>query len=50
LDDEFFIKLSNGFATVLTGIDKFIEGAGGIKTILVGIAGVVISTFAHKIP
>lgn len=50
LDDEFFIKLTNGFANVLGGLDAFIEGAGGLKSILVGIGGIVLSTFANRIP
>jgi hypothetical protein len=50
LDDKFFISLNNGFANVLNGIDAFIDGAGGFKTILVGISGIIISTFANKIP
>ena len=50
LDDKFFISLNNGFANLLNGIDAFIDGAGGVKTILVGIAGIIISTFANKIP
>ena len=50
LDDDFFISLNNGFAGLLTGIDAFIDGAGGVKTILTGLASIVISNFAHKIP
>jgi hypothetical protein len=50
LDDKFFIGLNNGFANLLNGIDAFIDKAGGIKTILVGVAGIIISTFANKIP
>lgn len=50
LDDDFFITLNNGFANLLGGIDAFIDGAGGLKTILISIAGVVMSSFANKIP
>ena len=50
LDDDFFISLTNGFANVLNGIDAFIDGAGGIKTVLIGIASIITTTFAHKIP
>lgn len=50
LDDEFFIKLTNGFANVLGGIDAFIEGAGGLKSILIGISGIIMSIFANRIP
>ena len=50
LDDKFFISLNNGFAIVLKGIDAFIDGAGGVKTVLTGIAGIIMTTFANKIP
>ena len=50
LDDDFFISLNNGFANLLSGLDAFIDGAGGVKTVLTGIAGIVISVFAHQIP
>ena len=50
LDDKFFISLNNGFANLLNGIDAFIDKVGGIKTILVGVAGIIISIFANKIP
>lgn len=50
LDDDFFISIANGFANLLGGLDAFIDSAGGVKTILTGIAGVVLSTFAHQIP
>ena len=50
LDDKFFISINNGFANLLGGLDAFIDGAGGVKTVLTGIAGIIISTFANKIP
>ena len=50
LDDNFFISISNGFANLLGGLDAFIENAGGVKTVLVGIAGIVSSVFANQIP
>ena len=50
LDDNFFISLTNGFANLLGGIDAFIDGAGGVKTVLLGIGGIVMSMFANKIP
>ena len=50
LKDDFFIDLTDGFATVLRGIDAFIDGAGGVKTVLTGIAGIIMTTFANKIP
>jgi hypothetical protein len=47
INDEFFISISNGFANLLNGIDVFIDGAGGVKTVLTGLAGIALSTFAH---
>ena len=50
LDDDFFIDINNGFANMLTGLDAFIDGAGGLKTVIVGISSIIISNFANKIP
>lgn len=50
LDDDFFISINNGFANLLGGLDAFIDGAGGIKIVLTGLASVALSTFAHQIP
>ena len=50
IDDKFFISLNNGFANLLGGLDAFIDSAGGVKTVLIGIAGIVSSVFANKIP
>ena len=50
VDDKFFISLNNGFANLLGGLDAFIDSAGGVKTVLIGIAGIVSSVFANKIP
>ena len=50
LDDKFFISLNNGFANLLGGLDAFIDGAGGVKTVLTGISSVIITSFANKIP
>lgn len=50
LDDKFFITLTNGFTNLLTGLDAFIEGAGGVKTVLMGIGSIIMTTFANKIP
>jgi len=41
LDDKFFIKLLNGFEKVLTVIDNFIEGIGGIGPLLTLIGSIV---------
>ena len=50
LDDDFFISLNNGFANLLGGLDAFIDGAGGVKTVLTGLAGIVGTIFANQIP
>jgi len=50
LDDDFFIDINNGFAEMLSGLDAFIDGAGGLKTIIVGLSSIIISNFANKIP
>lgn len=50
LDDKFFISINNGFANILSGLEAFIEGAGGITPILAGISSIIVSSFAHKIP
>lgn len=50
LDDKFFISINNGFANILSGLEAFIEGAGGIAPILAGISSIIVSSFAHKIP
>lgn len=50
LNDDFFIKLNNGFANALGGLEAFIEGAGGVKTIITGIGSVILGVFANKIP
>lgn len=50
LDDEFFINFNNSLAEVLTGIDSFIDNAGGVKTVLIGIGSTILSVFSHQIP
>ena len=50
LDDDFFIALSNGFADLLGGLDAFIDNAGGVKTVLLGIGSTVLTVFANQIP
>lgn len=49
IDDEFFIDITNGFSALLDSIDAFIDGVGGIKTILLGIGSIFLSNIAHKI-
>lgn len=49
LNDEFFISLSNGFAVVLDGIEAFIDGLGGVKSILLSLGAIVTNVFSHQI-
>ena len=49
LDDEFFIDITDGFASLLNSVAAFIDGIGGIKTILIGVASIFLSNFAGKI-
>lgn len=50
IDDKFFISLNNGLADVLSGLDAFIEKAGGLKTIIMALSGVILANFSNKIP
>lgn len=50
LDDKFFIDLNNGFATVLSGFNDFIDKAGGMKTILTAISGILMQMYAKEMP
>ena len=50
LDDKFFINLNNGFADLLSGLDAFIDNAGGVKTVLLGIGSTVLTVFSNQIP
>ena len=50
LDDKFFISLTDTFTNLLTGLDAFISGMGGVKTVLLGIGSIAMTMFANKIP
>lgn len=49
IDDEFFIKLNNGFADLLSGIDKFIDGFGGLKSVILSVGAIVLGMVSNKI-
>lgn len=49
IDDEFVIKLTDTFASLLESVDAFIDGIGGIKTALIGVSGIVMSMLAPKV-
>ena len=50
IDDKFFISLNNGLADTISGLDAFIEKAGGLKTIIMALSGVILANFSNKIP
>lgn len=50
IDDDFFISLSNGFADILSGLSEFIDKAGGLKTVITGLSGILLANFSNKIP
>lgn len=50
IDDKFFISLNNGIANAISGLDAFIDKAGGLKTIIASVGGIVTANFANKIP
>ena len=50
INDEFFIGFNNMLAEVLSGLDVFIERLGGLKTILISVGSIFISSFASEIP
>ena len=49
IDDEFFINLNNIFAETINGIDNFIDKAGGLKTVLIGLGSIIFSMISNKI-
>jgi hypothetical protein len=46
LDDEFFIDITNGFASLLDSLSDFIEGMGGIKPLLLGLGSILLNMFS----
>ena len=50
INDEFFIGFNNLLADILSGFDLFIEKIGGVKSILIGIGSVFVSSLASEIP
>lgn len=49
IDDKFFIDISNGFSSLIDSVDAFIDGVGGIKTIVMGIGSFFLASIANKI-
>ena len=50
LDDEFFIKLLNGFAKVIQGVESTIDHLGGLRGVLMMIGSIFTLHFAQKMP
>ena len=49
IDDKFFIKFTDFLSDMVDGVDSFIDKIGGVKTLLIGILGVVGQTLSSKI-
>ena len=49
LDDDFFIDVNNGFSSLLDSVGAFIDGLGGVKTIVLYIGSLLLNSFAGKI-
>ena len=50
IDDKFFISFTNGIADIISGLDAFIDKAGGLKTVIMTLSGFLIANFSSKIP
>lgn len=50
IDDKFFIGINNALADTLSGLDAFIDAAGGLPTVLTTIGSIFLSIFANKMP
>jgi hypothetical protein len=49
IDDDFFISMANGFSGLMDSLNAFIDGAGGLKAVLIGVGGVFLSMISTKI-
>lgn len=49
IDDKFFIKFTDFLSDMIDGADSFIDKIGGLKTLLIGILGVIGQTLSSKI-
>lgn len=49
IDDKFFIKFTDFLSDMVDGADSFIDKIGGLKTLLIGILGIVGQTLSSKI-
>lgn len=49
INDKFFIKFTNFLSDIVDGVDSFIDKIGGVKTLLIGILGIVAESLSSKI-
>ena len=49
LDDKFFITVLNGFEKILKAIDNFIDGIGGLKTLIPLLGSIFMQVFEKQI-
>ena len=49
IDDKFFIKFTDFLSDMVDGADSFIDKIGGLKTLLIGILGIVAQTLSSRI-
>ena len=50
IDEETFIDLNNGLASVLQGVDGVVTGMGGMKGVLTTIGSLFLMTYSKEIP
>ena len=48
IDDDFFIDLNNGFAKTLQLLDQFIDGIGGLRSVLPLVSNLMIRVFGKE--
>lgn len=49
IDDKFFIKFTDFLSDIIDGVDSFVDKVGGLKTLLIGILGIVAQTLSSRI-
>lgn len=49
IDDEFFIKITNGIAKAIDGIGEFIKSIGGAKGVLLGLSSIILKIFGDQV-
>jgi hypothetical protein len=49
INDDFFIGLNDGIASVVESLNNIVEGFGGIGNVIGTVAAIFVGTFANKI-